>query len=321
MSNELTFSSTSRFFWKTVCHLFKRQSQTARIIRTRRIKRQMPYDALQRAIWHALTIFEYFNPNIDLLFLGSSHTVYGIAPKNFKTLQALNAGFNSGDAKLAYYTYQALRDQWPKAPRQAVVMSDDSWIGAHQIEFTSEFYHAILVKHFTQMPYDSNFLIAVHDRFVARHIHQLRNESVPESVLAEKGFITHISVQAAGNTPEGIASRVHGHVKRAFFEPTQLRYLSALRKAVEADGRQLIFLRFPVREDYLTALDSYPEKVWEPTESVRKGCPLLDYFRIPLPLEAWVDVDHLSEFGARQFTELIEAQLLTLLKSPNKHLC
>ena len=318
MSNGLTFSSTSRVFWKTVCHLFKRHSKTARAIRTRRIKRQMPYDALQRAIWHALTIFEHFNPDINLLCLGSSHTIYGIAPKNFKQLHALNAGFNSGDAKLAYYTYQALRKHWPKAPRQAVVMSDDLWIGAHQIEFTSEFYHAVLVKHFAQMPYDSNFLMAVHDRFVARHIHQFRDEGVPTSVLAEKGFITNIPVQAAGNTPEGIATRVHGHIKRAFFKPTQLRYLTALKEAVEADGRQLIFLRFPVREDYLKALDSYPEKVWEPTDSVRKGCPLLDCFRMPLPPEALADVDHLSEIGARQFTESIESQLLTLVNQTDQ---
>ena len=313
MHTELPISLLERAFWKFTYRFFNHRTKIARAIRTRRVKRPMPYESLQKAIWHALATFEHFTPNINALFLGSSHMVYGIAPKNFKTLQALNAGFNSGDAKLAYYTYQTIRKQWPQAPHQAVVISDDFWIGSHQIEFTPEFYQTVVVKQFTQMPYDSNFLMKAHDQFVAQHVDQMRAKGIPENTLNERGFIPGISANADANTTAKITSRVLGHIKFAFFEPTQLHYLVALKEAIKADGRQLIFLRFPVREDYLEILDANSKNVWAPTDSIREGSPLIDCFRMTLPPEDWSDADHFSEDGARRFTKSIEAQLLRLL--------
>ena len=313
MFNTWIFSKMNRFFWKCVYRFFNRRSTIGRIINTRRVKRQMPNVHLHKSIRHAISIFEHFDPNINILFLGSSHTVYGIAPRHFKTLQALNAGFNSGDAKLAYYIYQTLRKQWPTAPRQAVVISDDFWTTSHQTELTPEFYQAVLVKYFTGMPYDSAFLTGAHDRFVASQINHIRDEGVSEEILCERGFVPDIPINSNANSSGEITHRVLAHVKRAFFKPTQLHYLSALKEAVEADGRQFIFLRFPVREDYLAVLDAYPKNVWEPSESVREGSTLIDLFRMPVAAEHWADTDHFSEAGARWFTQVIESDLLKCL--------
>ena len=126
------------------------------------MKRRMPDNKLQDALLHTLATFEHFDPETEALFLGSSHTVYGFAPKNCRHLRAWNAGFNSGDLKMAYYTYQALRDKWPKQPGQCVVISEDFFMNSTRCEFSSEFYQPLLLSQFSAFRFDNSFRLAPH---------------------------------------------------------------------------------------------------------------------------------------------------------------
>lgn len=314
-------SATNRLVWKCISHFVDKRTLKGRMIRSRRVKRRMPRAKLRDAICHALAIFEHFDPETEALFLGSSHTVYGIAPEVFQSVRAWNAGYNSGDFKIAYYTYQAVRQQWPKRPGQAVVISDDFWMVSHQIEFTPEFYQAVLVSHFTGMPYESDFLIGVHHRYVGRKIVRYRGKGLSEQILNARGFIAGLVATAKENRPGVTEARVKGHCKRAHFQPEGLKYLKALMDLVSEDGREIVFLRFPVREDYLAALDALQDDVWAPGDSLRAGKPLLDCFRMPFPQTYWADADHFTEEGARAFSAWLEPKLQALLQTFRQQGC
>lgn len=308
------FRKSTRFFWRLIAHFVDHRSPRGRIIRTRRIKRPMPDDKLRLAIAHANNVFNDFDSQTQILFLGSSHTAYGIAPEEFETLRGWNAGYNSGDSRMAYYTYLALRTKWPKQADQCVVISDDFWMISHQTEFTPEFYQAVVASYFCNMPFRSNYLMEKHHRYVGEWVTALAKTEHYNCLKQCRGFIPGLPV----NTPmshKEVALRVRNHCKMASFEPTELTYVRKLKEAVEADGRTLVFLRFPVQHDYLQAFDAINKDVWSVSDEPRKNTPLLDYFRLPVDEADWHDADHFSEQGARHFTKRIEPDLLAIVET------
>ena len=278
------------------------------------MKRRMPDNKLQDALLHTLATFEHFDPETEALFLGSSHTVYGFAPKNCRRLRAWNAGFNSGDLKMAYYTYQALRDKWPKQPGQCVVISEDFFMNSTRCEFSSEFYQPLLLSQFSAFRFDKSFRLAPHRRLIAQRSAAVRASGIPEAILAERGFIPNLTPNLELESAEAAIARARRHCKMAYYTPSQLPWLEQLKAAVIADERTLIFLRYPASERYRKTVEATGIPVWKPAESLREGCPLLDYFDAPVPPEHWIDDDHFTDAGARAFTQTLEPVLLNLME-------
>lgn len=114
MSKE-PIGKVERWFWKLVYRFVDKHSDLGRAIRSRLVKRSewsLPF--LNPLLTHACVVFDYFDPQIDCLFLGSSHTMRGFAPTAWKKLRAWNAGFSNGDLKMSYMTYLTLRNRWSR---------------------------------------------------------------------------------------------------------------------------------------------------------------------------------------------------------------
>ena len=303
-----------RFFWKCVYRFFNPHKPFGRLVRRRCVKRRLPDYRFWDAVGHCIATFEHFDIQTDVLFLGSSHTLYGIAPKEFQTLRAWNAGFCSGDLKMAYYAYQTLRKMWEKCPGQAVVLSDDFWAVSNQAEFVPEFYVPLILTQFTDHRFDSSFRIKPHLKLVQKTIQAYRNTNTSLSQhIDERGFMFgNMPNERVRGLPDVIA-RIRRHCKMVHYKPSQLHYLERLKADILADGRRLVFLRFPVRDDYLEEVSNAGIDVWEPTNYLRVGCPVIDSFAVPQPEWAWADEDHFTDEGARAFTRTIEPQILEVL--------
>lgn len=304
--------------WKLVATCVPRHTTLGRIIRSRRIKPTISDPELLQSIIHTRSVLEPFDPQTNALFLGSSHILDGIVPATFTTLRGWNGGFISGDFSMALQVYRALRGHWPQEPGQLVVLGDDFWMGAHICEYSIAFYQTILLHLFTQLPYRSNFLIAKHEQYIKAFI-ETHKTILDEAVNA--------AANKRGHTPGGpnyaqepnTASRIGNHYIMTHFIQSENSYQQTLRQEVEADGRQLIMLRLPVRPDYLETLATYKEDVWRATAPTRIGVPLLDHFETAIPDDGWADIDHLSESGAQWFTQHIEPELLQIIGGSNAH--
>ena len=316
LSTKSPISSLERLFWKSISHCFNPRKPFGRLVRRRCIKRRLPDYKFWEAIGHNIATFEHFDPKIDALFLGSSHTAYGIAPKAFQTLRAWNAGFCSGDLKMAYYAYQVLRKKWEKSPRQTVIISDDFWAVSNQAEFAPEYYVPLILTQFTGHHFDSSFRLKPHLMLVQETIQAYRNTNTSLSQhIDERGFMF-------GNMPNervrglpSVTTRIRRHCKMVHYKPSQLHYLEQLKANILADGRRLVFLRFSVRDDYLEEVANAGFDIWEPTNYLREGCPLIDTFATPQPEWAWADEDHFTDEGARAFTKHVEPLILNLLSN------
>ena len=310
-SSKSPLSSIERLFWKCIYRCFDARKPFGRLVRRRCIKRRLPDYKFWEAIGHCIATFEHFDTQIDTLFLGSSHTIYGIAPKLFQHLRAWNAGFCSGDLKMAYYAYQTLRKQWPKASGQTVIISDDFWAVSNLSEFAPEFYVPLILTQFTGHHFDSSFRLRPHLKLVKQTIQAYRNnDNSLAQHIDERGFMYGSTPNERVRGLPAVTERICRHCKMIYYKPSQLHYLERLKADILEDGRQLVFLRFPVRDDYLEEVAKAGFDVWEPTQYLREGCPLIDTFAIPQPEWAWTDEDHFTDVGARAFTKEIEPLIL-----------
>lgn len=312
-SSQSPLSPIERLFWKFICRFLNPRKPLGRMVQRRCVKRRLPDHKLWDSIGHIIAIFEHFDPKIDALFLGSSHTAYGIAPKAFQTLRAWNAGYSSGDLKMAYSTYQVLRTKWPKAPGQIVVISDDFWAVSHQCELAPEFYQPLILTQFTPHRFSSEFRLHPHLRLIQKRITSYREQYTLDKHLDERGFIAGLCYRGRERGFPDALKRIRRHCKMVHYKPSQLHYLEQLKADILADGRQLIFLRFPVRDDYLKEVANSGVDIWEPTNYLREGSILIDTFASPQPEWAWADEDHFTDEGARAFTKYVEPLILNAI--------
>ena len=107
---------------------------------------------------------------------------------------------------------------------------------------------------------------------------------------------------------------IRGHVRRAFYPPTEFVWLERLRAAVEADGRRLVLIRPPLRADYRAELakQAAGRDVYAPGAKAREGLTVLDYTEAPIPENGWYDTDHLNNLGAAWLTPRLIADLQKL---------
>ncbi len=289
-----------RTFWKAVAPFTSHRSPIGRVIRTRGCKKPMDDATLVAEVGRAQQIFQDFDPETDVLCLGTSHFVFSIRPASAAHLRLWNAGFINGDYRMAVHVYRALRDKWPKRPGQIVLFSDAFWLPSQQSEYTENYIHSVILHVLIGMPYRMAFLMGPSERRV-RRLAQTR-----QPCDCERGYspIAPIPVVASQ------AKRVAGHIRRSRYAPTEMVWFERLRAEVEADGRRLVLFRAPLREDYRAALAAGDGAgVWEAGAEAKRGLTVLDYSELAVSPEFWHDADHLNVLGATWFTPILEHDL------------
>ena len=76
-----------RLFWRGIYLFLPHQSALARVIKTRGFKRQTSVWQIYRWTRHFSAVLSEFDPQTDLLMLGSSHIVAGVNPAAFRKLK------------------------------------------------------------------------------------------------------------------------------------------------------------------------------------------------------------------------------------------
>ena len=296
-----------RLFWRLIANGFPRRSRLGRIVRARRCKAQ-PSDAIfVREIGRIQHLFHDFAPDTDVLALGTSHIRNTICPIPEAPLRLWNAGFDNSDLFIAHGVYQALRARWPKAPGQIVLLGDDFWLASHQAEYTQYFWTSVILHLVAGLPLRSHLLLGPTVRRITPLI------AVRQPIPDRQGYTPCTEV----NIPCNI-KWIRGHVRRAFYPPTEFVWLERLRAAVEADGRRLVLIRPPLRADYRAELakQAAGRDVYAPGAKAREGLTILDYTEAPIPENGWYDADHLNNLGAAWLTPRLIADLQKLPPAP-----
>lgn len=310
------------FFWvrlrrellKPLLCVVPRHTIAGRILRTRGCKKLPNNNFLIDTIRRLVAIVDGFPSDTDLLFLGSSHIQKGIAPAVFTQLNGWNAGVSSGDLKMAFEMYSALRTKWTQKQGQAVVLGQDFWLPSAQAEYSYEYFQTVILHLLLGIPYRSTKFTRYAEKVCSRILSQVRKDDSWKYYLQLRGLCP-MPIERERQSPEVVELRAKGHLKFCTFEPTELGYLDRLKRLVEADNRKLILLRTPHRSDYLATIDKSPFKasLWDAFDCVAKDLPVIDKYRFKLPDNGWNDADHLSEMGAQLLTQTIEPELLALL--------
>jgi hypothetical protein len=303
-----------RHLLKPLTLFVPRRSVLGRMLRTRGCKKLPSVKFLKETIERAVAIVDGFDPQVDVLFIGSSHIQKNIAPAVFKKLQGWNAGVSSGDMKMSVEIYRALRERWPKSKGQCVVLAQDFWLPSSQAEYTFEYIQTVILHELIGMCYRSSLWTRHAGAVCRKIIEQVRQNESWKKLLKYRGLEPMPSEE--GRVSKSLLQdRVLGHLQFLSFKPTELGWFKELKSMVADDGRTLILLRPPHREDYLEILDENPlsKRLWDVFDSVVGATPIIDLFRHPIPLKGWNDADHLSEIGATIFTELLEPKLIKLL--------
>ena len=300
-------SRLHRLFWRLVANVFPKRSRLGRIIRARRCKIPPPDATLIHEIGRIQHLFHDFAPDTDVLALGTSHIRCAICPPPEAPLRLWNAGFDNSDLFMAYGVYQALRAHWPKAPGQIVLLGDDFWLASHQAECAQRFWISVILHNVADLPLRSHLLIGPTERRIQPLI------AVRQPIPDRQGYLPCNNIPH----PDGL-HLVRGHVRRAFYPPTEFVWLERLRAAVETDGRRLVLFRPPLRADYRAELaqQAAGRDVYAPGTKVREGLTILDYSAAPIPKEGWQDVDHLNDLGAIWFTAKLIHDLQALSPTP-----
>lgn len=294
-----------RTFWKAVAAFLPHRSPIGRIVRARGCKRAFGDDRIRAEFGRARQIFEEFDPETEVLCLGTSHVERSIRPAAVRRLRFWNAGFINGDYRMCYHVYRALRERWPARPGQVVLMSDNFWLPSHQAEYTENFIQSVYLHLLIGMPYRNAFLMGKHERRVRKWLRE----------RIEVDCVRGYTPLAPEPTVVVQAKRVAGHIRRSRYAPVELPWFARLREAVEADGRRLVLFRAPLREDYRAALAAGDgADVWASGAEARRGLTLLDYSELPLPADCWHDADHLNARGATAFTQELEHALEPLCR-------
>lgn len=314
-SDEPILIRLRRELLKPLTLFVSRRSKFGRMLRTRGCKKLPPKDSLQQAIERAVAIVDGFDPHIDVLFIGSSHIQKNIAPAAFQTLRGWNAGVSSGDLKISTEIYKALRQKWPKSEGQCVVLGQDFWLPMSQAEYTFEYIQTAILHELLGITYRSSLWMRHAGKVCQTIIKHVRKTESWKPLLKYRG----LEPMPSENTPASSDAprvRVLGHLKRLTFEPTELTWFNELKAMVIEDGRTLVLLRPPHREDYLEILDEHPlcNQLWAAFASTVGTIPIIDSFRHPIPPEGWNDMDHLSEIGATIFTQSLEPKLIELMR-------
>ena len=254
---------------------------------------------------HARQVFRAFAPDSEVLVLGSSHPFHAIDPGSAKQLRMWNASFCSGDAWITYHTYLAIREKWPKRPGQIVLFGEDFWEAHLQTEYLRQgFLVAVILHLLIGMPYRNAFLLRDYERTLKK-MTSCNNLPPPKFIRGYWPFIEGEGLDAK--------TRFARHSKRLVYEPTELPLLFRLREAVEADGRRLVYLRTPHRQDYLNEVAASGIDIWAPCAKAREGLPLLDYFSLQPPnARCFANPDHLTPEGANWLTPIVERDLIRL---------
>ena len=303
----MSFSSLRRRFWKSVAPLIPHRSVFGRIVRTRGCKTPPSETALLECIGRMQQLFLDFDLTTEVLVLGNSHTYYSIAPTADCPLRLWNAAYNGGDLFMAYHTYLALRDKWPHAPGQIVLVNEDFFAGAYQAEYSFLYWVASVAHVIGGIPMRDHRLLAL----FLRKIKRLAVTRQPTHTV--RGYDpSPRPVPVESKTP---VARIQGHVHMALALPqTELTWQERLRAAVEADGRRLVLFRSPLRTDYRAVWKDAAagRDVYAPGAKAREGLPVLDYTTADIPTEGWANADHLTDAGAKHLTHRLIADLQAL---------
>ena len=293
---------------KIVAPCFPHRSRLGRIIRTRLCKRPPTETMIATEIVRARHQILEFDPDTEVLVLGSSHTQYSIFPSPNDALRLWNSGLVDGDLFQAWHIYAALRDRWPKHPGQIVLLCEDFWAPANQAEYTSDYWISAVFHCIAGLPMRTTFALG----HICRRIRLLEHNCPPEATF--RGHLP-LKNQVYAGPPTSLQKRVADHIRRATeFAPSELVWQERLRAAVEADGRKLILFRPPLRADYRAELarQAAGRDVYAPGAKVREGLPILDYTETPIPEDGWYDTDHINDTGAAWFTPRLIADLQAL---------
>lgn len=317
MSKKRALCKVEVYFWRLVSRFVDRHSDFGRIVNSRLSNGASNWHDLRARLPRVRVIFECFPPETDCLFLGSSHTRYGIVPTEWKTLRAWSAGFSGGDLKMSYYTYQALRKKWAGDPRrQCVVLNDDFFMRSNTCELSSIFHYTLLLTPFTDYAFENTVRLRPYLRCMKKCWAVSCKEGLSEPLVKSCGYI-RIHFDPVYTEANGIAV-ARRHLKIHSFGAKQLVWLERLKAAVAEDGRKFVFLRYPVRSEYAAVIDEEAAKgndVWESYKPYYEGAVHLDYFRLPMEEGMIWDANHLSEVGARNFTRLLESEFIKLINA------
>lgn len=303
----MSLNTLRRRFWKSVVPLIPHRSIFGRIVRTRCCKTPPSESGILECVGRTQQLFLDFDPATDVLVLGNSHTYYSIAPTEDCPLRLWNAAYNGGDYFMAYHTYLALRDKWPHAPGQIVLISEDFFAGAYQAEYTFLYWIAAVAHVIGGIPMRDLRLLSSFLRTIKRLA------ATRQPTHAVRGYDPGPRpVPTEDKTPE---ARIRNHVRMALELPqTEFVWLERLRAAVKADGRRLVLFRPPLREDYrmVWAEAASGRDVYASSAKVYEGLTVLDYTAADIPPEGWANADHLTDTGARHLTPRLVADLQTL---------
>lgn len=305
----------SRVFWRMAMAILPPHSALGRIVKTRGVKKPISNLLFFLRYRRLLGVCRYFPSETQILFLGSSHINTNVDPTAFATLQAWNAAIPSGDLRTAHYLYQYFRLLWPQHPGQCVVLGEDFWLFAHTLEYTPDFFFCAILHRLIALPYRSallmkrwDLLAERADRFFAM---RANDTSLQPKGRGHRRLFGH-ALPPGKEDKEAAQVRAQRHLRFRDFAPTELPYLAQLRQAVEADGRKLILLRPPYRQDYRQVLGEVAA-LWQPFRPYEAGLQVLDDTDLILDDTVWYDPDHLNAQGAIAYTQHLERNLLAVL--------
>lgn len=294
----------TRHLCKVLIPFTPHRSRFGRLLRTRGKTRLGLFPWLCSGVDRARQVFEAFDPETQVLALGTSHIEFGIRPDAAARLRFWNAGFPSCDWRMTYFVYAHLRERWPKRGGQCVAVGEDFWLPVLQAEYSVAFWVAVALHCLAGMPYRTRLGMGRHERLV-RHI----LDTLPRRANVVQGFRDNQSEEQLVDLPV----RVSRHIRFLRYAPEEVCWFNRLRESVEADGRALVRVRPPLRADYLAELERQcrPQglEAWKLMDAVLPG-KALDYTALAIPEALWHDADHLGARGAEVFTKRLEEALL-----------
>lgn len=258
--------------------------------------------------------------NIDILFLGSSHTYRGFDTSYFdeQGYSSFNLG-SSGQTPLnSYY----LLEQHIDKLKPKVIVMDTYWRVAQNgtgIESTADI-SANSEPNFSifKMAAASRDIVTLQisitnamQRTFWRDLDEVTQREYPADEYVHGGY-----VRTERKLDPDKVKNLKQHT--AEVNERQLAYTEKIVKLAQANGSKVVLVRTPVTDEFLESIDNYTETAsWISDISTRTGAQFLDFnkseIRDNLELQSFVnfyDKNHLNNSGVVKFNE----ELFTYLK-------
>lgn len=237
---------------------------------------------------------------IELITLRGSHADYSTYSNDYDNVY--NLGLTSTDLYTTFELYENTKSLMPRL-KYVVVFYSVFTPGLCLVK-TKERNRLITYSHFFNFDYQCNNLIDKYDEKLV--LNRIKRKKFKKINSEFRGYVnpSHFSVDMKAS------HRVKTHLRENKRVPNQLGYLEKLSDSVNKDGRKLIILLSPNRQDYKDELKN-ENGLFDSLRNIKiKNCQVIDYYNSELLNDCdFGDTDHLNIHGAKKLTKDLLSRL------------